>query len=146
MASGVADMPPSVSPGPADGPQPTDETNSTELDMSHKSCSSDDWQCTGESFGSVCPSMFDDECASAMFKATAGQSEEPTRFDVITGKGRSNEGVGNENYKALVEDNKVCRLVASSSLRDISNTLEHYVSENDDDARLSTQRPPKVTR
>ena len=41
---------------------------------------------------------------------------ELTRFDVITGKGRSNEGVGNENYKALVEDNKVCRLVASSSL------------------------------
>ena len=49
---------------------------------------------------------------------TAGQSTmELTRFDVITGKGRSKEGVGNENYKALVEENKVRRLVATSPRR-----------------------------
>ncbi|EJK76046.1 hypothetical protein THAOC_02215 [Thalassiosira oceanica] len=42
---------------------------------------------------------------------TAGQSMAKsiklTRFDVITGKGRSNEGVGNKNYRALVKNNKV---------------------------------------
>ena len=31
------------------------------------------------------------------------------RFDVVTGKGRSKEGVGNKNYKALFKANKVCR-------------------------------------
>ena len=49
---------------------------------------------------------------------------ELTRFDVITGKGRSKEGVGNENYKALVEANKVCQLRAC----EIRNAFEHCIS------------------
>ena len=64
-----------------------------------------------------------------------------TLFDVVTGKGRSNEGVGNKNYKALFKANKVCRLDDSTSAVDIS-----LYSENNYDARFSTRRPPMATR
>ena len=50
-----------------------------------------------------------------------------TPFDVITGKGRSNEGVGNKNYRALVDKNKVRRFVDSSSrqktVADLKSTM-----------------------
>ena len=42
VASGVADIPRSVSPRPADEPQSTDETNSTELDTSYSTRSLDE--------------------------------------------------------------------------------------------------------
>ena len=49
---------------------------------------------------------------------------ELTRFDVVTGKGRSKEGIGNEYYKALIEENKVCRLVDSTRAIDMHCLLK----------------------